>query len=589
MIAIIAAYARGRVIGREGKIPWDIPGEQSRFRELTTGKIVVMGRRTYEEIGRPLPNRFTILVSRTLSVENESCTTVPTLADALKRAQGRDIFISGGEQLYREALPLADVLYLTEIQADIEGDRYFPEFDRSSYELTYEKQVDGELPYRYITYVRRPMGYSQARRYVADIQKNSGIVLGLQPVRDILSRLGDPQDRVRYIHIAGTNGKGSVGAMLSSILTRAGYRTGHFSSPAVFDPMEPWRINGFPIPKEKYSELMTKITAQREAMERDGTDLPTAFELEAVLAFLYFAEESCDIAVLECGMGGAEDATNVISTTAVSVITAIGLDHTRFLGDTLTEIAAAKGGIIRPKAPVIMQKQSAEVENVIRGICGSKGSELYLSSPDELADISAGLDKTEFSYKGMRYVMPLAGSYQLDNAAQVLKTAEVLRNIGYIIPDRAIKEGLQSVIWHGRMETVCRSPRVIIDGAHNPNAAKRLRETIESWKSSGWNGRLYIIMGVLADKDFTEVAALVTPFAEKVFAVTPDNPRALSAERLSECVSQFCSDVQAVTVEDAVKMALSLAGRDDIILAFGSLSYLKELRTALQNILGETE
>ena len=579
MIAIIAAYAHGRVIGCAGKIPWNIPGEQARFRELTTGNVVIMGRRTYEEIGRPLPNRDTILVSSTLSVEQEHCTTVPTLAQALALAGGRDVFISGGEQLYREALPLADVLYLTTVEADIPGDRFFPEFDPEQYEITMEKRVDGEIPYTYWTYRRRPMTLDQAQNYLQEIAATRGIVLGLGPIRALLARLGNPQDRTKFIHIAGTNGKGSTGAMLCSVLTQAGYRTGQFSSPAVFDPMEPWRIDGTPIPADTYARLMTRIRAQRDAMLRAGEPVPTAFELETVLAFLYFAEQSCDIAVLECGMGGLEDATNVITTTEVSLLTSIGLEHTKFLGNTIAEIARNKAGIIKSGVPAVLQGQDAAVCETVRAVCAQTGSELVITRPEEISLISAVGDGTEFDYRGRRWKLSLDGSYQAYNAAQVIETVGILRRCGYAISDQALWDGLMQTRWPGRFETIAENPRVILDGAHNPDAAGRLRQALER---SCAGKRIVMIMGVLADKEFDRVAELVIPLASRVYTVTPDNPRALDAESLAETVRRYCTEVQACALEQAVQRALADAGEDDVILAFGSLSYLGELRKLIQ-------
>ncbi len=583
---MIAAYAQNRVIGCRGQIPWSIPGEQSRFRELTTGKTVIMGRRTYEEIGRPLPNRKTILVSRTLDIQTEQCTTVPTLAEALKIAEG-DVFVSGGEMLYKEALPLADVLYLTEIHADIEGDRYFPLFDRSEFTETVEQEVDGELPFTYKTYRRIPMSYTQTVDYVAGIQKNSGIVLGLQPLRELLARLGHPQDKTKFIHLAGTNGKGSVGAMLSCVLTQAGYRTGHYSSPAVFDPMECWKIDGIPISQEQYARRMTKIAAHREAMKREGLDLPTAFELETALAFLTFAEEQVDLAVLECGMGGAEDATNVITTTVLSLLTSIGLDHTKFLGGTLAEITRTKSGIIKPGVPCVLQGQETEVVDTVRALCAQRHSRLICAESDRIVPLAAEWDKNRFVYKEREYTIALLGRFQQSNAAQVIDAVEVLRQEGYAISGQALRRGLEQTMWHGRMEIVAREPAIILDGAHNPDAAKCLRETLKTWKQSDWQGDLYLIMGVLADKDFSEVCAQTVPYAKRVFTVTPNNPRALSAQALADCVKQYCAKVQPMSIHDAVRTAVTCAKPQDRILVFGSLSYLKEVRQEVKNWLGE--
>ncbi|MDO5548402.1 MAG: dihydrofolate reductase [Eubacteriales bacterium] len=581
MIAVIAAYAHDRVIGRAGKIPWDIPGEQSRFRELTTGNVVIMGRRTYEEIGRPLPNRDTILVSMTLSVEQEHCTTVPTLAKALELAGGRDVYIAGGEQLYREALPLADILYLTTVEADVEGDRFFPEVDDGQYDIVQEERIDGDIPYAYWTYRRRPMTPTQAQEYVREIAVARGIVLGLGPIRALLARLGNPQNRTKFLHIAGTNGKGSTGAMLCRVLTKAGYRTGQFSSPAVFDPMDPWRIGTQTISPEQYARLMTRIRVQRDAMQREGQPVPTAFELETALAFLYFAEERCDFAVLECGMGGLEDATNVIPTAEVCLLTSIGLEHTKFLGDTCAEIARAKGGIIKPGVPVVLQGQDDEVCRTIAAICEKTESPLVCTQPDKIEIKTCDVSGTEFSYKGTTYHLSLPGSYQALNAVQVIETIQILRQRGYVIPEPALRDGLAQTAWPGRFETIWRKPRIILDGAHNPDAAKRLRQALESDCSGR---RIRMIMGVLADKNFDEVASLVAPLAEKIYTVTPDNPRALDAEALAETVRRYCPKVRAVTLEQAIRCTLQEAAADDVVLAFGSLSYLGRLRELLQNM-----
>lgn len=586
MIALIAAYAKNRVIGRDGQIPWQLPGEQGRFRELTTGKIVVMGRRTYEEIGRPLPDRQTILISKTLRVETENCTTVDSLAEALALAGDRDVFIAGGEQLYREALPLADVLYLTTVEAEIQGDRYFPAFDPVGYEVEQGCRVDGDIPYTYWTYRRKVMSMAAIDAYLQQVQQSSGIVLGLAPMGALLARLGNPQDKTRYFHIAGTNGKGSTGAMLRTVLRKAGYRVGHYASPAVFDPMEPWWVDGHSITEDDYTKAMTRIIGCREAMLLAGEQAPTVFEMETALAFCTFAKERCDFAVLECGMGGGEDATNVVETTVASLITAVGLDHTRFLGKTLEEIAANKGGIIKDGVPLVVQKQSREVEAVLESLCRQHHSPMIVPDPAQLETAFDG-DSTVLRYKGKTWRLALQGKYQGDNAAQVIETVSLLRSMGIAISDAALAEGLAETCWPGRFETVMASPRFILDGAHNPNAAKRLRENLDALRESGWQGRLFLIIGVLADKDFRETVSYIAPLGERVYAVTPDNPRALPGEQLAACAREFCPAVQAVTLQAAVSSALAEAGADDVILAFGSLSYLGALRRIIEKKRGE--
>lgn len=579
MIALIAAYANHRVIGCHGKIPWNIPGEQTRFRELTTGNVVIMGRRTYEEIGRPLPNRKTILISSTQRVESECCTTVTSLAEALTVAGDRDVYISGGEQLYRAALPLADVLYLTTIEAEIEGDRFFPEINESEYDITKERHIEGKMPYTYWTYRRRPMGYQQALEYSRQIQAEQGIVLGLQPVQAMLARLGNPHKRTRFIHIAGTNGKGSTAAMLRTVLTEAGYRVGQFSSPAVFDPMEVWSIDGLPISERQYAQWMTRLRAHRDVMLRENLPVPTAFELDTILAFCYFAEQRVDFAILECGMGGAEDATNVIEETELCLLTAIGLDHMKFLGDTIAQIARQKCGIFRKQTPVVYQGQSIEAEETICCEAAALQCECVRTAVDQLHLVSSDWDGAKIEYRGQIWELSLEGTYQAYNAAQVIESAGILREKGYCISQEALQHGLQHTVWKGRFERICSNPLVLIDGAHNPNAAQELRRTIQAVLA---NRRIVMVMGVLADKEYSEVAQCVASLAEAVYTVTPDNPRALPAQELAHCVRRYCLDVCPVTISQAAEQAIRRAGTDGAVLAFGSLSYLKEFADAVR-------
>ncbi|MGN1013996.1 MAG: bifunctional folylpolyglutamate synthase/dihydrofolate synthase [Butyricicoccus sp.] len=422
------------------------------------------------------------------------------------------------------------------------------------------------------------MTYVQAREYVQCIAAESGIVPGLGPIRELLARLGQPQDRTKYLHIAGTNGKGSVGTMLRSILQQAGYRVGQFASPAVFDPLECWSVDGQTMLPEDYARWMTRIKMHRDAMLREGLPVPTAFELETVLAFLFFAERKCDLAVLECGMGGREDATNVTAATVVSLLTAIGLDHTAFLGDTVEKIAAQKGGIIKPGIPVVLQAQSDAVQQTIQECCRKNQSELRMTQPEQVRLLPEG--GTSFVYRGTRWTTALTGLHQADNAAQVLEAVQLLREQGYEISEQAVRRGLETAVCCGRFETVHTHPRVILDGAHNPNAARRLRETLDACLPE--QTPLILILGVLRDKDFAEVVSLLASRASWVYTVTPDNPRALPAEQLADTVRPYCPQVQAVSIEQAVSCAFAQAGADGVILAAGSLSYLGALRRQLK-------
>lgn len=588
MIACIAAYDKNHVIGCGGKIPWSLPGEQARFRELTTGNIVVMGRNTYCEIGHPLPNRHTILVSSTMTVSEPNCETVSTLAEALERAAGQDVFISGGEQLYREALPFADVLYLTEVEGTFSGDRFFPEFSLEDFVLEAEERVEGEIPYTYRTYRRKPFSFVQIQEQLAHIQKNSGIVLGLSTMQALLSRLGNPQNQVPIIHIAGTNGKGSTGAMLSSVLQKEGYRVGHYASPAVFHPMEVWKINGTMISEADYTRRMCQLLRHRQAMEQAGQPLPTVFELETALAFLTFQEEQCDIAVIECGMGGREDATNVIDHPLVSLLTSIGLDHVGFLGDTIERITEEKCGIIKEGVPVVLQHQSEPVETIVRRVCSERNCALTITAEEQPKLLPTETGSILY-YNDTTWELSLSGSYQGKNAAQVIETVAVLRSLGVPISDESLRRGLAGTIWQGRFETVQTHPRVILDGAHNPNATEQLVASLSALRDAGWTGNLYLILGVLADKDYTRSAAMLAPLSTQIYTITPSNSRALSAEALADCVRPFCKEVQPMTIETAIDTALATAKEQDMILVCGSLSYLGEARRQIFKKRGSSE
>lgn len=579
MLALIAAYAQNYVIGKNQKIPWNIPEDKHRFRDLTMGHSIIMGRRTYEEIGYPLPGRETIVISNTKNFDQPHCVTAANLAEALELVKGQKAFICGGAQLYQEALPLADILYLTEIHQDFEGDVYFPKFDKSDFEQT--EQID-KVSYTFVTYRRRMMNYEQAREYINELTVQKGIVLGLTPVRDMLKRLGGPQNQYPIVHIAGTNGKGSTLAMIAAILRAQGYKVGTYATPAVFEPLECWQVNHKMISETEYAVWMTRLRAVRNAMQAEGKAVPTAFEMETVLAFCWMAQQKCEIAVVECGMGGALDATNVITTTAVSVLTSIGMDHMKFLGNTIEQIAQAKGGIIKPNVPVVLQGQNRAIEREISSICSRMNSPLTIISPEEITVTNTDASSVTFDYREQKQLtVSLSGMVQARNAAAAIAAVQQIKD--FPVTQAAIRKGLQTVHWRGRMEQICSKPIIIIDGAHNPNAAECLRKEV----LSRWGEKKIIeIIGVLADKDFTEVGRQTAPLAKYIITVTPDNPRALQAGKLAECFKQFCSTVTAAdSVKAALELALDIAGEDDIILAFGSLSWLHELRDAVEEVL----
>lgn len=420
------------------------------------------------------------------------------------------------------------------------------------------------------------MTYKEARRFLENCNQYAG-ELTLEPLREMLRRLGNPQDKLSFVHIAGTNGKGSILAYVSTILFKAKYRVGRYVSPMIFGYRERIQVNGVSISREDLTRLTEKVERVGAQMLSEGLRHPTMFEAETAVAFLYFLEQGCEIVVLEAGMGGRTDATNVIQNTLVAVLASISMDHMGFLGDTLFEIAENKAEIIKPGCMVVSVKQMEEAERAVMERSKKVGCSVVVADADAAVHRKRGLFQQTFDYKEQESVeIALSGEYQFINAVAALEVVEALRKKGYQIPEEAVRSGLKETVWKGRFTVVAREPYVIVDGAHNRDAAKRLRETIEQYLS---DKRLIYIMGVLADKEYERVIEETVSFASEIVTVmTPDNERALPAEKLAEAVAKYHVPVQAAeSIADAVERAYALARKEDVILAFGSLSYLGEL------------
>lgn len=424
------------------------------------------------------------------------------------------------------------------------------------------------------------MNYKEARVYLDEVSKY-GSVLGLESMRELLCRLGDPQNELKFIHISGTNGKGSVLAYLSTILSGAGYRTGRYISPTLFSYRERIQVDGEYIEKESLACHVTAIAAAAEDMQKAGLPSPTVFEIETALAFLYFKEKRCDIVTLEVGCGGLLDATNVITTTLMEVIASISMDHTDLLGDTLAKIAAQKAGIIKPDTMVVSAQQKSEAAQVIEDTCKEQHCTLQMVDESKISNVHYGAEGQTFSYKTWENVaISLAGSYQIKNAALALEGVEALRKLGYALSDQQVREGLLHTAWRGRFTTLRRDPTVIIDGAHNPAAALELKESLERY----FPGKtLYFVMGMFKDKDYAQVIDLTAPLARHIITVeTPGNPRAMPARELAEAVGKVNPSVEwADSVAHGVEKALAMAGKEDAVIVFGSLSFLGEAADAV--------
>ena len=397
---------------------------------------------------------------------------------------------------------------------------------------------------------------------------------GLDRMAALLALLGDPQKQLRFVHITGTNGKGSTAAMLAAVLTAAGYSTGLFTSPHLRRYNERIRVDGREISDGELSALLEEV---RPLLARLG-EKPSQFELLTALGLLYFQRKGCDLAVLEVGMGGRLDPTNVIPVPEAAVITAVGLDHTAYLGTTVPQVAGEKAGIIKPGCEVILSHQNREVLDVVAARCADTGARLTVTAPEALTVTAHSLDGQRFSYRDRQDLrIALLGPYQTQNASAALDAADALRRRGWTIPEEALRRGLASASWPGRFEVLQRSPAVLVDGAHNPNGAAALADCLRTCLP---NRPVTFVMGVMADKDSAGMLDLMAPLAKSFVTVTPDSSRALDAAALaSDIRSRFGLTVRdAGTVEDGVALALSDAGPEDAVCVFGSLYQVGTVR-----------
>lgn len=404
---------------------------------------------------------------------------------------------------------------------------------------------------------------------------------GLSRTQKLLSLMGNPHKKLRFIHVAGTNGKGSVCSCLSSILINAGYRTGLYTSPYINVFNERMQVNGCMIPDEKLCELTEYIKPLADSMTDDP---PTEFELITALAMEYFARENCEIVVLEVGMGGELDSTNIIDTPEAAVIMAIDLDHTSFLGSTVEEVAQAKAGIIKEDGDVIIYEAAKGVEKVFADKCGKVNARLHKADFSLLGNISTCLDYVTFDYRNFRNIeLGLVGLYQPKNACVAIETCLALRQKGYSISDENIYGGLKNVKWAGRFEILGKNPVFVLDGAHNPHG---MAGTVESLKQHFDGKKIHFLVGAMADKDVKGMMRMLLPLAADFIAVRPDNDRAMSAEDLKNLLTEIgASAEKSDSIQDGVKRLIEKAGSDGICACLGSLYFSGEIRQAYLKIM----
>lgn len=421
------------------------------------------------------------------------------------------------------------------------------------------------------------MNYDQALNYIHGTLK-FGIKLGLDSIKTLLGLMGNPQDKLKCIHVAGTNGKGSTVTFISSILIEAGNKVGIFTSPSIERFTERIKIN--------HQEIGEEDLARHTAFVKENVDLmiskygiyPTEFEIVMAIAFQYFYEMGCDVVVLEVGLGGRFDATNVIKEALVSVITTISYDHMDRLGDTLEKIAYEKAGIIKDGADVVVYPQSSEAMKVIYDVCDDKGAKLHTVDYSSVKIKDFSIDGQEFSYREWKDLyISLLGEHQVRNAVTALSVIELLREKGYDISEESIRKGLINAKWPGRLEVLSKNPVFLIDGAHNGEGALALSRVLKAYFSGK---KILFIIGALKDKDVKSIIQPTLSVASGYITVTPDSPRAMPAKELADFISQYCKNVMDNdTIEEAIKTALKLVSTDGIICAYGSLYYIGKIRS----------
>lgn len=433
------------------------------------------------------------------------------------------------------------------------------------------------------------MDYKETMDYIKNTAK-FGSNYGLSRTKKILELLGNPEEKLKCIHIAGTNGKGSTTAMVSKILIEAGYKVGMYTSPFIEEFEERIRIDEKNIPKEELCEVVTELSTAVNEVIKLGYEHPTEFEIITCAAFLYFCKKQVDYAVIEVGLGGRLDSTNVI-TPLVSVITSISYDHMNILGSTLTEITHEKAGIIKNNVPVILYPQEAECEVVIRETCVKHNSRLISVSRESAEFINTFKSQEESKYYQQIIVktsrdsynikLSLLGKYQLLNCSTAIHCIEELREKGVNVPKECIERALKSVIWKGRLEVLSDSPLVVLDGAHNIDGIKNLSESVDKYFTYN---NIVLILGILADKQVEAMVKIIAPKAKRIIAVTPHSDRAEISKDLAKIVKRFNSNCESFEdYKEAFIKAKGYCKKGDLLLISGSLYMIGDMRKIINN------
>lgn len=424
------------------------------------------------------------------------------------------------------------------------------------------------------------MNCNEAIEYIHSLEK-FGIKPGMERIRALCSELGNPQDKLKIIHVAGTNGKGSTSTMISNILRKSGYNTGLFISPYVTDFRERIQYNGNMIEKNELAECVEKVKYAIEKLSLQDIQ-PTEFEAVTAAAFLYYQKKKCDFVVLEVGLGGKLDSTNVINAPYVSVLTSISMDHTAILGDTIEKIAAEKCGIIKFGAETVAYPfQNEKAMEIIRKTCDEKCNSLKIPDIGNLEIKEERIEGTLAFYDGIEFNLPLAGEHMIYNACTAIEAVRSLSRFGINVSDDTISKGIESSVMPGRMELIKKKPAIILDGGHNEGCAEALSAFINKHLK---NKRIVMVSSMMADKDYLSYLSIVAPFAETFIATKADVPRALESSELMKSAARFCSNCYDIpNPQKAISAAQNILQPDDALIICGSFYLAGEIRENLLN------
>lgn len=413
------------------------------------------------------------------------------------------------------------------------------------------------------------MTYKESVQYIHSLLK-FGIKPGLERISALADELGNPQNDMKFIHIAGTNGKGTTSTMMSQILKFAGYKTGLFTSPYVFDFCERIQINNQNILSDDLAEIVCEVKAAVENISKNGIE-PTEFEVITATALLYFHRQKCDYVVLEVGLGGRYDSTNIIPPPCAAVITSVSLDHTKILGDTVEQIACEKCGIIKNGSNVITtSEQNPQALEIIMKTAKQKNAKLSVGNVKNVKILNEDIFGTDIEYDGLEIHIPLVGRHQVENAIGAVTAAKALK-----IKDEYIKSGIQNTVIHARMEIIEKEPPIMLDGGHNPECAEALASVLENF-AGAYN--ITVLIGMMADKDCREYLKEILPFAKRCIVTAPDNPRSLGAEELKNLSKEYVNDVIICeNPKEAYAIAKAEVTKKDMLLVCGSFYLISDI------------